>query len=91
MGESEGKPQLHLAREKGSEREHRDERVDSTLKEGDFQEEKERQAKGTSLREAGESRSGPKSSPGGWPNLKWKRRLRDKEPTHKKTKRNESV
>ena len=47
-----------LARERGSEREHREERVDSTVKEGRFQGGKRGKAKRASLKEVERSMSG---------------------------------
>ena len=47
-----------LAREKQSEREHEEERMDSTVKEGRFQEGEGRQARRASLREAEERING---------------------------------
>ena len=59
MGESQGGREPHLGKREGeSEREHGGERVDSTVKEGRFQEVKGRQARIASLEEIEGSMSG---------------------------------
>ena len=58
MGESQGEREPHLARDKGSEQEHGEERVDSIMKEGRLQGAKGVQAKRTSLAEVEERMSG---------------------------------
>ena len=91
-----------LAREGGSERDHGEERVDSTAKEGRFQEGKGGQARIAFLGEAEGSRATELTqklsrticrvlvSLQVWPNLKWDRRLGEKELAPKTKERNES-
>ena len=58
-GESQGRRELHLGKRKGgSEREHGEERVDSTVKEGRFQGGKGGQARRASLEKVEGSMSG---------------------------------
>ena len=58
-GESQGERDLHLGeREEGSERKHREERVDSTVKEGRFQGGEGGKVRRASLREVEGSISG---------------------------------
>ena len=57
-GESQSERELHLGERGGSEREHGQERMDSTVKDGTFQGGKEGQARRASLEEVEESMSG---------------------------------
>ena len=57
VGESQGKRELHLGKREGIEEGHREERVDSRLKEARFQGGEGGQAKRTSLTKVGESMS----------------------------------
>ena len=79
----------------GSEREHGEDKVDSTVKDARFQGGEEGKARRGSLGEAEGSMSGRVDanlsrmicrvlvSLQVWSNLKWKRRLGDEKPTHK--------
>ena len=49
VGESQGKQEPHLSEREGSEQEHENKRVDSTVKEGTFQGSEGRQARRASL------------------------------------------
>ena len=61
---SQGERESHLGEREGSEREHGEERMNATVKEGWFQEGEGEQASRASLEQVEKSMSGRKSSPG---------------------------